>query len=36
MATLERTGVAHRFIEVDATPEPLAAITRGYGYLTGL
>jgi sugar phosphate isomerase/epimerase len=36
MATLERTGVAHRFVEVDATPEPLAAITRGYGYLTGL
>ncbi|MCZ0942244.1 MAG: sugar phosphate isomerase/epimerase, partial [Gammaproteobacteria bacterium] len=36
LAALDKTGVAHRFVEVDVSPEPVNAITRGYGYLSGL
>lgn len=34
-AALDDTGVDHRFVEIDVTPEPIAAITRGYDYLAG-
>ncbi|MCY3639725.1 MAG: sugar phosphate isomerase/epimerase, partial [Gammaproteobacteria bacterium] len=33
LAALDKTGVAHRFVEVDVSPDPISAITRGYGYL---
>ena len=36
LAALDQTGVAHRFVEVDIAPEPINAINRGYGYLSGL
>ncbi len=36
LAALDQTGVAHRFVEVDIAPEPIDAINRGYGYLSGL
>ena len=36
LAALDKTGVAHRFVEVDVSPEPISAITRGYGYLSEL
>ena len=36
LAALDETGVGHRFVEVDVAPDPIASITRGYGYLSGL
>lgn len=36
LAALDEIGVAHRFVEVDVSPDPIQAITRGYGYLSGL
>ncbi len=36
LAALDETGVAHRFVEVDVSPDPIQAITRGYGYLSRL
>ena len=36
LAALDETGVAHRFVEVDVSPDPIGAITRGYGYLEAL
>ena len=36
LAALDETSVAHRFVEVDVSPEPIQAITRGYGYLNRL
>ena len=36
LAALDETGVAHRFVEVDVSPDPIGAITRGYGYLNRL
>lgn len=36
LAALDEVGVAHRFVEVDVSPDPIQAITRGYGHLSGL
>ena len=36
LAALDEIGVAHRFVEVDVSPDPIQAIARGYGYLSGL
>ena len=36
MATLDKIGVEHRFVEIDVAPEPFAAIARGYDYLAAL
>lgn len=36
LAALDETGVDHRFVEVDVSPDPIASITRGYGYLSRL
>lgn len=36
MAALDATSVDHRFVEIDVAPEPVAAIARGYDYLTTL
>ena len=36
LAALDEIGVAHRFVEVDVSPDPIQAITRGYGYLNRL
>ena len=36
LAALDQTGVTYRFVEVDVSPQPIQAITRGYGYLSGL
>ena len=36
LAALDQTGVTYRFVEVDISPDPIKAITRGYGYLNGL
>lgn len=36
MAALDATGVDHRFVEIDVAPEPVAAVARGYDYLTVL
>lgn len=33
---LDDTGVAHRFVEIDLSPEPVAAVARGYQYLASL
>ena len=36
LKALDKTGVAHRFVEVDISPDPIKAINRGYGYLNRL
>ena len=36
LAALDEIGVAHRFVEVDVSPDPIQAITRGHGYLSQL
>lgn len=36
VAILDEIGVAQRFVEIDATPEPVAAIERGFNHLTAL
>ncbi len=36
MAALDATGVDHRFVEIDVAAEPVAAVARGYDYLTAL
>ncbi len=33
LARLDETGVQHRFVEIDASPDPLAAIANGHAYL---
>lgn len=36
LAALDETGVDHRFVEVDVSPDPMGSITRGFGYLSKL
>lgn len=36
LAQLDQIGVRHRFVEIDAAPDPLGAIQAGYRYLAAL
>ena len=36
LAALSETGVDHRFVEVDFSPDPMGSITRGFGYISTL
>ena len=36
LAALDETGVDHRFVEVDFSPDPMGSITRGFGYISRL
>ena len=36
LAALDETGVDHRFVEVDFSPDPMGSITRGFGYISTL
>lgn len=35
LAALDETGVAHRFVEVDVSPDPMGSVARGHAYLSG-
>jgi sugar phosphate isomerase/epimerase len=36
LETMDEIGVAHGFIEIDVTDDPLGAVDRGHRYLQGL